>query len=460
MLRRIELVVKKTALALIVLLGLSMFSCTTFLDDEKYDGPPHSLRYMSIDDYSIGDDYVSVRPTVMGGEGAKFSISKIDGNSPEDVLNTSFSINENEGNINIKEFNNLLPGTYSLDISVQNSVGSAVFSNAFSFNAIQVVPTQLRYVPSIYSFYGSVSGNVTSPANVNGGGPYTFSMNDPLNYFSINEANGEVTKEAIVEIGDNEKIIKRIDVTVQNDLGEYLAEKALTIEIIGQNVGRLFFNMEYSTPNNVILGIINGDVSTYTGVVTETINNEEYTTTLNEATNGPVYKGNRHQNTWHAQPSNIVMDVSGDNSTESQLFLSFKTVSSTTECISMVVTDPVDLSLVTTAYTEIAAYKRYIDNDFNQRFTLMACAEEDYVVDDMYASNWIVINENIAPGMLAYSNPIKESKIYSDGTQLFDIPNELIGKQVRLALKAVHLNPSLGKLGREAFIYKWQIRAK
>jgi len=460
MLRKIKSVGRSTAIALVSMLGLAMFSCTTFLDDEKYEGPPHSLRYMAISDYSIGDDYVSIRPTVMGGENAIFSIANIQGDSPEDVLNTSFSINEKEGNINIKEFNSLLPGTYSLDIRVSNIEGAAVFEDAFSFNAVQVVPTQLRYVPSVYSFYGSETGDVTSPAMVNGGGPYTFSMDDPLNYFDINVDNGEITKDVVVEIGDDEKIIKTIAVTVQNALGEYLQEKALSIELLGANIGRLFFNMEYSTPNNVNLGLINGIVSTYEGVVTEEINEELYTTTLTEATNGPVYKGNRHQNTWHAQATSVLMDVTGSNVKENQLFLSFKTVSSTTECISMVVTEPVDLSQVTSAYTEIVAYKRYIDNDFNQRFVLLACAEEEYVADDMYASNWTVINENIAPGMLKFSNPIKESKLYSDGTQLFDVPDELVGKNVRLALKAVHLNPALGNLGREAFIYKWQVRAK
>jgi len=444
----------------LISLGLYMFSCTTFLDEQRYDGPPHSLKYMSISDYYIGDDYITVKPTVMGGELATYRITNIEGPAPEEVLTESFSINEQQGNINIKEFNNLSIGTYSLDVEVKNTHGSTIFENAFSFSAKQAVPTEVRYTPSIYSFYGHSQNDVTNKASVNGGGPYAFSMNDPLNHFSINETDGVITKDAIIEIGDDEKIIKSFDVGVSNELGSYLAQDAVVIEIIGANINPLVYNMEYSTPNISSLGLLNGIASTYIGEVTEELDGEEYTVNLTEGVNGPIYKGNRHQNTWHAQASNIVLDESGDGQTSSELFLSFKTSSSKTECISIVVSDSINLSESTSAYTEIKGYKRFIDNDVNQRFELLICSEDSYNTDDVFESDWQTVNANFAPGMLPYANPIKESSLTNDGTQEFDIPSEFLGTKVRLAIKAVHLNPSLGNLGREAFIYKWQIRAK
>lgn len=439
---------------------LFVVSCTTFLDDEKYVGEPHSLRYMQIDNYRIGDNYVSITPTVMGGENATFEIESVEGPVSDEILKESFSINSQEGNINIKEFCGLISGRYSLDVKVTNSYGSKIFENAFGFNATQVEPSKLRYVPSLYSFYGPLTGNYTSPASANGGGPYLFSMNDTQNYFSINEETGVITKEAVVALGEDDVITRTFDIEVSNEIGTHTEHQAVTIELIGANVGKLAFNMEYTESNTVDLGIINGEASTYIGTYADIVNGEDYTTILSTSVNGPIYKGGRHANSWHSAPSSVVMDKSGGGDTETKLFLSFKTSSSTTECVSMVVTDTISLDVALSAYTEIQAYKRFIDNDFNQRFALLVCADDEYIEDDMFATPWTVLSENIAPGMLPYSNPIKESELYENGKQAFDLPADLLGQKVRLALKAVHLNPSLGNIGREAFIYKWQVRAK
>ncbi|MBR8534497.1 hypothetical protein KDU71_02915 [Carboxylicivirga sediminis] len=437
-------------------------ACDTFLDDEKYAGVPHSLRYMSIDTYHIGDDYVSVTPTVMGGEGAIFTIESIDGPASDEVKASSFSIDSNKGNINIKEYCRLLPGEYSLAVKVSNPSGSEVFEDAFAFTAVQVQPSKLSYVPSLYSFYGTSTGDLTSPANVNGGGPYTFSLDDPFNYFAINELTGEIEKIAEVDVADDSKLIKTYDVGVVNELGSYNAPKAITIEIIGANVGKLTYNAEYKTPNEVSLGLINSSASTLAGSYTDVVNEEDYTTELSESTNGPIFKGNRFTNSWHVATAPVVMDQTGGGEKVNTFFLSFKTASSTTECVSIVVSDAIQLEGAISAYAEIAAYKRYIDNDFNQRFALLVCDDEAYNEEEPFASPWFEIEANIAPGMLPYSNPIKESSLLAagEGTQAFDIPVEYVGKKVRMALKAVHLNPELGNLGREAFVYKWQVRAK
>ena len=434
-------------------------ACTTFLDDEKYSGVPHSLRYMPIDAYHIGDDYVSIQPTVMGGENATFEIVSITGPSAEDVLNTSFSINNENGIINIKEFCRILPGSYSLNVKVSNSFGSEVFENAFSFDAIQVAPSKLSYTPSLYSFYGSSLGDLTSAANVNGGGPYTFSMQDPFNYFTIDENSGQISKIAEVEVGEDSKIIKTYDVSVSNQLGDYTAPKAVTIEIIGANVGKLAYNAELKEPNAVDIGLINSSAFTYAGIYTDIVNEEEYSTILTESVNGPIYKGNRYTNSWHVAPWNVEMDESGSGDLINTLFLSFKTSTNTTECVSMAVSDSIDLEGASSAYSEIVAYKRYVDNDFNQRFALLVCEDELYNEEEPFETPWTTLSSNFAPGMLPYANPIKESELNNNGTQAFDIPAELVGKKIRLALKAVHLNPDLGNIGREAFVYKWQVRA-
>ncbi|MCG8581110.1 MAG: hypothetical protein MI866_14415 [Bacteroidales bacterium] len=445
---------------LFIALVFFITACTTFLDDEKFTGLPHSLRYMSVDSYRIGDDYVSITPTVMGGENAVFEIASIEGPSSEDVLNASFTIDAQRGNVNIKEYCKLLPGDYSLDIKVTNPAGAEVFADAFKFSAIQVAPDKLRYIPSLYSFYSNSTGDKTAVANVNGGGPYVFSMDDPLNYFTINELTGEITKEAIVEIGDDDKLLRKFDVNVANEIGSHTETKAVTIEIIGANVGKVSYNAEYNSPNAISLGLVNSAAFTFSGAYSTIIHDEEYTTELNKSVNGPVYKGNRHANTWHATSVPLVMDESGNGEKENSLFLSFKTSANTTECVSIVVSDPIDLDNAKSAYAEIVAYKRYIDNNFNQQFSLLICEDELYNNDDAFATSWTVMSENIAPGMLPYSNPISESKLTEGGTQTFTIPHELTGKKVRLALKAVHLNPELGKIGREAFVYKWQVRAK
>ncbi|WP_430817241.1 hypothetical protein [Carboxylicivirga sp. RSCT41] len=444
---------------LLIALVFFIAACTTFLDDEKYTGLPHSLRYMPVDSYRIGDDYVSATPTVMGGENAVFEIASVEGPSPDEVLNASFAIDAQNGNINIKEYCQLLPGDYSLDIQVTNPAGTEVFADVFNFSAVQVAPDKLRYIPSLYSFYSTATGDMTAAASVNGGGPYVFTMDDPLNYFTINELTGEITKEAIVEIGDDDKLLQTFDVSVSNEMGTHTESKAVTIEIIGANVGKVAYNAEYNSPNAVNLGLVNSTASTFAGTYSATVNGEEYTTELSQSINGPVYKGNRHTNTWHATSVPVVMDVSGNGEQENSLFLSFKTSTNTTECVSIVVSDPIDLNNAQSAYAEIVAYKRYIDNDFNQQFALLVCDDEQYNSDDAFATEWTVMSENIAPGMLPYSNPISESKLTEGGTQAFNIPGELTGKKVRLALKAVHLNPELGKIGREAFVYKWQVRA-
>ncbi|MBI9065546.1 MAG: hypothetical protein JEZ14_26415 [Marinilabiliaceae bacterium] len=115
---------------------------------------------------------------------------------------------------------------------MENAFGSAVFEDAFQFSAVQTAPTELRYLPSLYSFYGSEIGNATQMPLVKGGGPFTFSMDDPIGTFSIDETSGIITKVDAFEVGDDDKIIKTFDVGVANEKGDFLAEDVVTIQLL------------------------------------------------------------------------------------------------------------------------------------------------------------------------------------------------------------------------------------
>jgi len=129
------------------------------------------------------------------------------------------------------------------------------------------------------------------------------------------------------------------------------------------------------------------------------------------------------------------------------------------ECLAMAVTDSINLSgAKSSAYTEIVGWKKYIDNNVNQQLVLMVCDNALYNAENPSAMEWTILNENIAPGLIQNPNPVKESDLTANGTQIIDIPQEFWGKKIRMALLARHLNPALGNLGREPFIYKWQVR--
>ncbi|TLX75772.1 hypothetical protein E9993_09465 [Labilibacter sediminis] len=449
---------------IIFIIGGGTFSrCTTFLDDSKYSGPPTSLRYMSVDTLSIGSEFVTLRPTVLGGENATFSLDWVQGPGSEEILSEafiseSFSIDESDGYITVNEFSQLEPGFYSFDVKVSNPAGSDVFPGVFSFEAKKVAPTKIKYIPSIYSFYSDEVGVSTDAAFVNGGGPYSFVLDDPLNYFSIDPETGSITKDQVVDVDPGDPLEKVYDVSVSNELGSYTQNDAITIEIIDPTMGKIVHNNELTTPSVTNLGLLNAHAISIYGEYTATINDEEYTTTLVQGVNTGGYKGSRHYNIWHSYGLDIKLDRTGNGAKENRQFLSFKTASSKTECVAWVVTDSIDLTNATSATTEIQAYKRFIDNDFNQRFALLICDNADYVEGEIDPI-WYEMEYNIAPEMLKWASPFSESDL-QNGRQEFEIPFEFLGKKVRLALQAEHLNSSLGNLGRETYIYKWQVRAK
>ena len=453
--------VKWINIALVFIIGFMLSGCTEFLDEEKYTGAPQSLSYMQMDVYNIGDEYVSVQPTVLGGENATFSITSASGPVDESIILDAIEVSEDGGIISINEFSALLPGSYSVDVQVSNAYGSEVFTDAFLFNAVQVAPTKVKYLPSIYSFYYDEIDVRTEEAYVKGGGPYSFELDDPLNHFSIDVETGAITKEQVVDVDDQDQIITKIfDVSVSNELGNHTEADAITIEIIGKNVGKLIYNNELAASSIASKGLLNAKSFSFYGDYTAMVNGEEYTTTLVEGTNTTGYKGSRYYNAWHSYPANIKLDQTGSGEVESRQFLCFKTASSKTECVSMVVTDSIDLTNATSATTDILAYKRYIDSDINQRFGLLICDNETYDAENPSRTNWTEIEHNIAPGMLSWKSPFVESKLYGEGRQEFEIPLEFVGKTIRLALIAEHLNASINNLGRETFIYKWQVRAK
>ncbi len=456
-----------------LLLVLLMMSCQKDETYGSYKGVPKDLRYSGIVEggYIVGESYVSKKPTIFSYGETTYEIVNITTTTdvPKDILMESVTISNSDGIIRILPFTSLVEGDYSVDIKVTNNSGSTTFIDAYDFSAITGAPNYISYSPSIVSYYTNELGVVSSLPQVTGGGPYQYSFTQEEDNFTIDPLTGVISYTKDLLVGPQDRTVNKLFVSVSNSEGSFTSTTPFVVEVIGSNIGRLAYIMEFSEPSSVSFGITDCDIVNYYGEVTETIGEEDYTTVLTPEKNGPIWKGSTKSipyfNVFFSDLFRIKYDISDNGTIVETPTLGMSTTNTKTEAISLITFPSVDLANVTEAYINIEGFKRYLDNDLNQHLVLMITKEDDFNSEDNFESNWTILDPNIASILYQMSGTTaNESDIKNSGSSTFQIPAEFYGTNVKVALKGVYLKPPPlpggSNLGREYHISKFEIRTK
>ncbi|WP_156152577.1 hypothetical protein [Flammeovirga sp. OC4] len=430
-------------------------------DSTMYVGAPKDLRYIGIGEYFCGEPFTTDQPSVFsGGEEVRFSLIdvKSDDYKGENLIE-NFRIHSGTGIITIRDFNDLTVGRYTVDVEVKNSMGSTTFTDVLDFTADQSIPQDIIYMPNIYSFYGDDLEVATSRPNVKGGGPYEFTLSNFSDVFAIDAEIGKVKLQQAYPIGEDDIEVFALDVNVENALGALSKRTAVIIEVIGKNVGRLFYNAISFLGSPTSYGLQNAiNTNTY-GVVEKEIDGEMYSTELEEGNNGPNYTGGLWRRAW----SGVAFDFENEEG-----FVSEKIVKAywswNQESRADLVSDVIDLTTVNEeAYVDVTGFWRYTGGaqNVNQHLGVMVCKASDYNEEAPEQSNWVLLENDISEHLMMYTTAIiNEKQLKAEGNHQVSIPSEFLGEEIRVALRADFFNPEVGALARRFYIYQLQVRAK
>ena len=130
-------------LALCVAAGLSSVSCEK---DELTDGNKFALYYKGITDIGPSTN-MDLTPSYHGAPGSDFSIYRVtlDG---ADYETSSFSIEPNDGQVHLRDTENLPVGVYALSIQCTSAGKVYKFPNLITVNMMRPVPEGITLVPS------------------------------------------------------------------------------------------------------------------------------------------------------------------------------------------------------------------------------------------------------------------------------------------------------------------------
>ncbi|ANQ52728.1 hypothetical protein MY04_5396 [Flammeovirga sp. MY04] len=437
-----------------------LFSCTQE-DNGLYVGPPKDLRYAGVADYECGDYYTTYQPSVFtGGEEATFGLTSVTSQSGENIaLENNFSISSQTGIITFLEYNNLLPGNYTFDVNVKNSMGEVNFPNVLSFTAHQAAPKNMIYVPHIYSVFGNELDFNSEIPRTKGGGPYTFSLHNHKDIFSIDEALGTVQLSQEYTIGDEETEVFSLDISIQNAKGDLLKEEAMFIELLGKNVGKLLFHGISFQGTEDSYGLENMVTEPHYGSVTKELLGQEYTTEITEEVSGPVFASNMWRRAW----AGIPFQVRNENGViNDDIFIGYWSWEE--ESRNFLITDTIDLTdFEKSAYVSTTGMWRYNGGAMNDNQHLMVAviAADELDLASPTTSNWEILDNDISDRFYQYpSGIIEEAELKANGTVQVDIPAAYLGKKIKVALVADFLNPEIGSLSRRFYVHQLQVRAQ
>lgn len=209
-------------------MALAILACNPEKDNPIEE--PEDMQYL-VNEISTSPEAgaVSFAPTVSGAAPYTFSIANIhNGNLSIDP--DAISINPTSGIINLAEGNLLPSGIYSIDVAVTNFGGETVFTNAFTFNILEV-PTELAYVINEIEITPGTDTISNPPSIVNGENVKFQIVNAPedASFISINEYTGEIMVDGqFAMIGEYS-----IDVLVITELGYKISfPEAYSISVV------------------------------------------------------------------------------------------------------------------------------------------------------------------------------------------------------------------------------------
>jgi len=218
----------KTQWMALAFAGLSIF---TFSCDEESENKeamaPTDLRYASVSEVYEGKAMETAQPVVFSSGKTNFEI--VAGTAEEGgvYVEGEFQIVDTTGIINLKADNQLVAGTYLLDIKVNNSAGETVFPKAFELLVLPSAIEGLQYAPYTQTIVRGLEGQLTSVPVFKGSKPATFELKEESD-FRINAETGEISLSLTSEINAGDYTLS---VKVTNAGGETEFDDVVTIQV-------------------------------------------------------------------------------------------------------------------------------------------------------------------------------------------------------------------------------------
>ncbi|MGZ2369550.1 surface glycan-binding family protein [Ancylomarina sp. YFZ004] len=207
-------------------LSVFTFSC----DDEtenKEVMAPSELRYASVSEVYEGKAMETASPVVFSTGKSTFEIAAGTAEDGGTYIEGEFQIVDTVGVIKLEADNQLVAGTYSLDIKVSNSAGETTFPNAFELIVLPSAIEGLQYTPFTQTIVRGLEGQKTSVPVFKGSNPATFELLEAGD-FIINAETGEVSLplDSEIQAGDYNLTVK-----VLNAGGTATFEDVITIQL-------------------------------------------------------------------------------------------------------------------------------------------------------------------------------------------------------------------------------------
>ncbi|WP_338238654.1 hypothetical protein [Persicobacter diffluens] len=455
-------------------------------EDEFRAEHPKNLQYASITDYSIGDLFISPQPSIEGGGNMTFSIVGFSG--PEGLdderMASYISIVPETGEIILAEYCQLVEGAYSLDIKAENSKGNETFPKAFNLIANMSEANGINYTPSIVSIRGKDVDFKTNPAQVKGGGNFTFAFSEPQEYLQIDPQTGQISLISEVAIGDDDFISQKIGVIAENELGESYNANAIEIEVIGNNVGAILYNLEMGSHQRTDPGFLNGGSQIFMDEYSFEYDGTPGTVELNNGSYSYTpANGFRFQ--WYSQ------ELAVTNELEEEVFEKlalFHPSNGNNNTVSYLFTDAIAIpDELKGAYIDLMGYSMAgkVLHEFG-RLSLWAMEEvESFDEEEPEFSDLIMVSDFLQEKVCQYgrndskirisdlmrnwdefvddnNNNIPAGQTLNGGRSQHVLPAELVGKKVRLVMKMENFNPQIDGVsavrGRRYGFWKFQVR--
>ncbi len=223
-------------------LAFACLSIFTFSCDEESENKeamaPTDLRYASVSEVYEGKAMETARPVVFSASKTNFEIAAGSAEEGGVYVEGEFQIVDTTGIIKLKADNQLVAGTYFLDIKVNNNAGETVFPKAFELIVLPSEIEGLRYEPLTQVLVRGVEGQKTTLPVFKGTKPATFNLPEDSN-FIIDETTGEISLAMDSQLDAGEY---RLSVIVSNVVGEQTFEEVVRID-----VQTLAYDLVYST---------------------------------------------------------------------------------------------------------------------------------------------------------------------------------------------------------------------
>ena len=221
-------------------LSLFTFSC----DDESENKDvmaPSDLRYASVSEVYEGKTMETARPVVFSTGKSLFEIAAGTAEEGGIYIEGEFQIVDTTGIIKLEADNQLVAGSYSLDIKVSNNAGEVVFPNAFELIVLPSAIEGLQYTPYTQTIVRGLDGQKTSVPVFKGSKPATFELVGESD-FLMNAETGEISLSLDSKIKAGEY---KLNVNVLNAGGTAKFEEVIKIQIETKPEDLVYAPQEY-----------------------------------------------------------------------------------------------------------------------------------------------------------------------------------------------------------------------